>query len=255
MKISRIVLSLFVLILFLAACSQQDTPPPTPADVELSLRAEPDRLAVGETTLIVSLKKADGTPIDGAALRIHGDMDHEGMAPVIREVSESVGGEYHVPFEWTMGGGWIVTVTAQLPNNGGEISQTFDFFVEAISSESIINHGHEEAAPMGERPADSDIRIGYQVEPDPARLGDAVITLTVTDAAGAPVADASVEVTADMAHPGMAPVSGVGEHTSDGRYTVPLRWTMAGEWLVHVHVTLADGSQHEQGFPQHVETD
>lgn len=127
-----------IILLVLAACGQQSASPSAPTDVSLSVRVEPEPLAVGPATLIVTLKDAGGTPVDGARLQIHGDMDHAGMMPVDREVHESTGGEYRVPFEWTMGGGWIVTVTAQLPD-GGEIRQTFTFFVEAVSGESIIN--------------------------------------------------------------------------------------------------------------------
>lgn len=105
-----------MLLLILAACGQQSTPASTPVNVEMSVRAEPEPLTAGETTLIVTLKDRSGSPVDGATLQVHGDMDHEGMTPVDREASESENGEYRVPFEWAMGGDWIVTVTAQLPD-------------------------------------------------------------------------------------------------------------------------------------------
>lgn len=141
MKSPKMLSGALMLALLLAACGGQATPTTAPIHVEISARAEPEPLAVGETTLIVTLQDASGTPIDGATLQVHGDMDHEGMTPIDREVSESINGEYRVPFEWTMGGGWIVTVTARLPANGGEVAETFNFFVEAVSSESVINHG------------------------------------------------------------------------------------------------------------------
>ena len=131
--------SLFLLMLTLVACGQQKVSTSESIDVAMSVRAEPEPLAVGETTLIVMLRDAGDAPVDGAILQVHGNMDHEGMTPVDREISESINGEYRVPFEWTMGGGWIVTITAQLPDNGGAITETFDFFVEAVSSDSVIN--------------------------------------------------------------------------------------------------------------------
>ncbi|MCC6614122.1 MAG: FixH family protein [Anaerolineae bacterium] len=242
MTFMRTSLSLLLLSLILAACGQQAAPP-TPIDVDMSVRAEPESLAVGEAALLVTLKDADGSPIDGARLQVHGDMDHEGMTPVDREVSESTNGEYRVPFEWTMGGGWIVTVTAQLPG-GGEITQTFDFFVEAVSSESVINRGG--------RSDDTTVNIAYQSAHDPAVAGDGTITITLTSADGSPISDAVVEVTGDMAHEGMMPVSGTGAHVEDGQYAVPLRWTMAGDWQLAVKVTLADGRQFERVFDQQV---
>ncbi|MCA9904119.1 MAG: FixH family protein, partial [Anaerolineae bacterium] len=228
----RMTFSLCLLSLLLAACGQQSASPPTPTNVDMSVRVEPEPLAVGEATLLVILKNADGSPIDGATLQVHGDMDHEGMTPVDREVSDSTNGEYRVPFEWTMGGGWIVTIAARLPD-GGEISQTFDFFVEAISSESIINQRGSSNT--------TNVTITYQADHDPAVAGDANITITLADAEGNPINDATVEVVGDMDHAGMMPISGAGEPAENGEYVVPLRWTMAGAWQVTVNVTLADG--------------
>lgn len=245
-------LAAFLLLLALAACGQQGAPTATPPAVEMTVRAEPEPLAAGATTLIITLKDASGAAIDGAALQVHGDMDHEGMTPVDREASESAGGEYRVPFEWTMGGGWIVTVTAELPNNGGTVARDFNFFVEAVSSESVIKHpGGANAAATAESGAAA-VDIAYQADSDPARTGDATVTITVTDSDHNPVTDASVSVTGDMAHEGMMPITGAGEHTTGGQYVVPLRWTMAGDWIVTVVVTRADGSQSEAVFNQTV---
>lgn len=136
---------LALLLAVLAACGTPVAVQSTPSNVTIAVQVEPEAPAVGEATLIVTLKDGSGAPIDGATLKVHGDMDHAGMMPVDREVQDSTNGSYRVPFTWTMGGGWIVTVTAQLPNTGGEISQTFKFFVEAVSSSSVIKQ-HEATA-------------------------------------------------------------------------------------------------------------
>lgn len=44
-----------------------------------------------------------------------------------------------------------------------------------------------------------------------------------------------------MAHPGMAPVIGRSTPRDDGGYEVPLQFTMAGDWVLHISGTLADG--------------
>jgi hypothetical protein len=108
-------------------------------DITMTLAAGDEPFAIGETQLVVTLMQADGTPIDDAELQVVGNMDHAGMIPVERAVRGGEAGRYTVPFEWTMGGGWIVTVTATLPDNGGQISRDFEFFVEAVSRQSIIN--------------------------------------------------------------------------------------------------------------------
>jgi hypothetical protein len=72
---------------------------------------------------------ADGTPIDGARLNIKGDMTHAGMQPVLAETKGGEQGRYETPFEWTMGGDWIVTVTAALPD-GRTTARQFTYTVE-----------------------------------------------------------------------------------------------------------------------------
>ncbi|RMG78346.1 MAG: hypothetical protein D6712_21625 [Chloroflexi bacterium] len=139
----RLSLLLFIVLLavVLAACGGDSAEAINPDDVRIAVVVEPDTLAVGDAMLVVTLQDKDGNAIDGATVRAHGDMDHEGMEPVDSETSESENGVYRLPFMWTMGGGWIVTITADLPG-GGQAEQTFDFFVEAISEDSIINQTH-----------------------------------------------------------------------------------------------------------------
>ncbi len=243
MKLRCARISLLLLLLMLVACGQQNNATPVPVNLDMSARVEPEPPAVGEATLIVTLKDAAGSPVDNAALKIHGDMDHEGMASVDHEVSQSANGEYRVPFEWTMGGGWIITVTAHLPD-GGEVIKIFDFFVDAVSSESIINRSSSKN--------DAEVNITYQPAKEPVILGSGPATITLTTEDGTPVTNARIEVTNAMQHDDMLPMSAEGEHSGNGQYDVPLIWTMAGEWQVTVKVTLADGRQLEQTFDQEV---
>jgi hypothetical protein len=103
---------------------QEDTAP----EVSMALSVEPEPLAVGPSHLIITLTDANGNPVDGAKLQIKGDMSHAGMVPVLAEVEGSSAGRYEAPFEWTMGGDWIVSVTAQLPD-GRTTVRRFDFTV------------------------------------------------------------------------------------------------------------------------------
>ena len=98
------------------------------AAINIDLRTEPDPPMMGEATLYVTLEDAGGEPIHDASVSIRGDMDHAGMVPVIRDVEGGEAGVYTVPFEWTMGGDWIVTVEVMLAD-GTEVSETFDLAV------------------------------------------------------------------------------------------------------------------------------
>lgn len=246
MRSLKTLLFLALVILMMTGCGQQTAVSTATRDIKITVRVEPEPLAIGPAILIVTLTDANGSPVDGANLLIHADMDHEGMMPIDREVSESSSGEYRVPLEWTMGGSWIVSVTARL-SDGSEVRQKFDFFVEAVSSESIINRQSGANAPEA-----AEIQVDYKAETEPLKVGSASVTIGLTYSDSSPVTDAKVEVTGNMSHSGMMPISGVGTHVSEGRYTVPLTWTMAGDWIVTVRITLADGRQLERIFNQSV---
>jgi len=84
--------------------------------------------AVSTTTLTITLHDANGNPIDNAYLTIKGDMNHPGMMPVVATADGGTDGVYTTPFEWTMGGNWIVTVVADL-GDGTTISREFPFAI------------------------------------------------------------------------------------------------------------------------------
>ncbi len=88
---------------------------------------------MGETTLGVRLTTRDGAPVTGAAVEVRGDMAHAGMIPVIGAAEPAeVAGEYAAPFEWTMAGDWIVTVTATLAD-GQVVTEEFQVSVRTTA--------------------------------------------------------------------------------------------------------------------------
>jgi hypothetical protein len=138
-------LALLVLLVMIAVvgCGQQSSPTAAVTDIQIVLAVEPEPPATGDSTLIVTLTDTNGAPVSGATVNVEGNMDHAGMEPSTGQTSEGTDGLYRVPFRWTMGGGWMVTVTATL-QDGGVATETFEMFVEAVSSGSVI-HQTEEA--------------------------------------------------------------------------------------------------------------
>lgn len=120
-----------LLVLILVGCRESAQPTAAPAvDVEIDLTVDPAPPTVGETLLVVTVTREDGSPINDAIIAVVGDMNHAGMQPVNGATDTADEGVYRVPFEWTMGGDWIVTVTATL-RNGTTITETFDLSVES----------------------------------------------------------------------------------------------------------------------------
>jgi len=88
--------------------------------------------------------------------------------------------------------------------------------------------------------------IEHEIDPWPARVGRELVTLKLSDAAGRAVSGARVKLESDMAHPGMKPEFGDTSEVGPGRYQGRLAFTMAGDWVMLVHITLPGGQSLER---------
>jgi hypothetical protein len=104
---------LLVATLALSACQKAEEDLP---DVSVDLAVSPDPPVVGPATVTVTLRDADGEPIDGAEMKLEGTMTHAGMVPVFADAIETEPGQYEASLEFTMGGDWIIIVRATLPD-------------------------------------------------------------------------------------------------------------------------------------------
>lgn len=109
-------------VLLLAACSRRGAAGPTGAVQVDLVEVRPEPAQVGQATLVLRLTDAAGAPVEGAKVEVKGDMTHPGMVPVLGEARDLGGGLYEVPFEWTMAGDWVLTVSGTLPD--GQIFET-----------------------------------------------------------------------------------------------------------------------------------
>ena len=86
------------------------------------------------------------------------------------------------------------------------------------------------------------LEVAFKSNPDPPRNGDNAIEVTVTDRAGMPVADATVEATflmpamPSMNMPAMRSNTTLA-HQGNGRYTGTGQLSMAGTWTTTITVT------------------
>jgi hypothetical protein len=65
--------------------------------------------------------------------------------------------------------------------------------------------------------------------------------IVLRDGARQPVSGARLDVEGHMSHPGMAPVIGTAREREAGVYQIEFQLPMAGDWIVLVRGTLADG--------------
>lgn len=124
-----IVFILLIVLIVLTGCRQRNSVSDSGETARINLAVEPSPPLVGEAMLVVTLHNERGDPIEEAVLRVRGDMSHAGMAPAFGEVETANEGEYRIPFEWTMAGDWILTITATL-SSGQTIEDTFELTVE-----------------------------------------------------------------------------------------------------------------------------
>ncbi len=103
-------------LLLLVACTRRGAAGPTGAVQVDLVEVQPQPAQVGQATLVLRLTDAAGAPVEGAQVEVKGDMTHPGMVPALAEARDLGGGLYEVPFEWTMAGDWVLTVSGTLPD-------------------------------------------------------------------------------------------------------------------------------------------
>ena len=95
------------------------------ADILVDLTLTPSPPVVGNTQMSLKLATSDGTPVDGAEVRLEGNMNHAGMKPSFAELQEAEPGRYLGRLNFTMGGDWFILVTAKTPD-GQTVQQKVD---------------------------------------------------------------------------------------------------------------------------------
>ncbi|MFO7661617.1 MAG: FixH family protein [Chloroflexota bacterium] len=99
------------------------------------------------------------------------------------------------------------------------------------------------------------VDLNLVVVPAEAVVGNAGLLITLHDEAGIPIDGAEVAIRGDMTHAGMIPVLAVATGMGSGQYQADIEWTMAGDWIITITATLADGQIVEREFRLPVSTE
>lgn len=80
-------------------------------------------------------------------------------------------------------------------------------------------------------------------------IGETTLLLAVTDKDGNAITDpGALRVRGDMSHAGMVPVFAETDQSSNGVFSLPFTWTMAGGWIVEASLTLPNGERAAETF-------
>lgn len=90
------------------------------------------------------------------------------------------------------------------------------------------------------------ISIQQQITPQPVHVGGAAISVQLSGHNAAPVSGATIMIETEMNHPGMKPYFKTATEFATGHFQAPLSFDMPGDWVVLLHVTLANGKQIER---------
>ncbi|HEV2843936.1 MAG TPA: FixH family protein [Thermoanaerobaculia bacterium] len=105
-------------VLWLAVClAGAGCQPPSKdnPDIALEWSIQPDPPFVGPAKASLTLTDAKaGRPVEGAEVRLEGNMAHAGMKPVFSTAREVAPGRYEAPLDFTMGGDWFILIDATL---------------------------------------------------------------------------------------------------------------------------------------------
>lgn len=107
------VLLLWGVLSILAGCPSAQTDQP---EMKVDLSLAPTPAVVGDADISLKITDAAGSPLEGAEVRVEGNMNHAGMKPSFADLKEVEPGQYDGVLKFTMGGDWFLLVTAKTPD-------------------------------------------------------------------------------------------------------------------------------------------
>ncbi|WP_446744041.1 FixH family protein [Silvibacterium acidisoli] len=88
---------------------------------------------------------------------------------------------------------------------------------------------------------DASIRVTPTLASAHPHVGTDTLAIQLRGANGPPLNDARISVETEMNHPGMVPSNSTATGTAPGEYRAPVEFTMAGDYVIELHIRLADG--------------
>lgn len=109
-------------LMLIAGCKPQLAAAPS---LRFNVALDPVPPKVGPVTVRVVVADAEGKPVEGATVRVEGNMNHAGMKPSFAELTEEQPGKYLGTLDFTMGGDWFLLITTTT-RDGTKTEHQFD---------------------------------------------------------------------------------------------------------------------------------
>lgn len=109
-------------------------------------------------------------------------------------------------------------------------------FISLLVALSVLLAACGSAATPADTTSSGQANIKLETNPTPAVKGDIELIFTITDASGAPIEGAKVDVNAE--HPAMAGMGMSGQATEQGggKYSIKANFSDSGDWVVTIYV-------------------
>jgi len=109
-------------------------------------------------------------------------------------------------------------------------------FISLLVALSVLLAACGGAATPANTTSSGEVNIKLETNPAPAVKGDIELIFTITDASGAPIEGAKVDVAAE--HPSMAGMGMSGQATEQvgGKYSIKANFSDSGDWVLTIYV-------------------
>ena len=109
-------------------------------------------------------------------------------------------------------------------------------FISLLVALSVLLAACGSAATPANTTSSGQVNIKLETNPNPAVKGDVELILTITDASGAPIEGAKVDVAAE--HPAMEGMGMSGQATEQGggKYSIKANFSDSGDWVLTIYV-------------------
>jgi hypothetical protein len=112
----------------LPGCGRREARDEAP-ELVVEIQVIPAPPTTGASLLMIQISNGQDAGAGDFSIDVRGDMSHAGMTPVIVNQVKGEEGTFAVPFEWTMAGDWVITISAIMPD-GRLLLRTLPVLVE-----------------------------------------------------------------------------------------------------------------------------